>query len=254
MPKALITGASSGIGLELARIFARECYDLTLVARNEARLQELAGELRSAHPVAVDVIAKDLSGAEAAIEIQQRAGEVDVLVNNAGFGLYGNFADLPLSDCLSLMHVNMDALVALTRVFLPAMIASHSGRVLNVASTAAFQPGPLMALYYASKAFVLHFSEAIANELQGTGVTVTALCPGPTETGFQARAAVENIRLNRMGMMSAKAVAEAGYGGLMAGKTTVIPGVRNKFGAMSVRVSPRKLVTKIVRRIQEEEH
>jgi len=254
MPKALITGASSGIGLELARIFAREHFNVVLVARSQARLEEIAAELRAGHGVAVEVIAKDLSTPDAAVEIQRQVGRVDVLVNNAGFGLYGKFAGFPLVDDLSLMHLNMDALVALTKLFLPGMIEARSGRILNVASTAAFQPGPLMALYYASKAFVLSFSEAIANELKGTGVTVTTLCPGPTETGFQARAEVEDIRLNRMGMMSAKAVAEAGYRGLMAGKTIVIPGIKNKLGAQSVRFSPRKLVIKIVRKIQEKVH
>lgn len=254
MPKALITGASSGIGLELARIFAREHYDLVLVARSETRLQEIAGELRSAHHIAVDVLAKDLAIADAYAEIQSKTGHVDVLVNNAGFGLYGKFAGFSATDDLKLMHVNMDALVALTKAFLPGMIAAHSGRILNVASTAAFQPGPLMALYYASKAFVLHFSEALANELNDTGVIVTVLCPGPTETEFQSRADMKDSRVMQTGMMSAKAVAEAGYRGLMAGKTIVIPGIRNKIGARSVRLAPRSLVTKIARRIQEKVH
>lgn len=254
MAKALITGASGGIGLELARIFAREHYDVVLVARNQTRLEEIAGELRSNHHESVEVIAKDLSLPDAVADIRLRAGHVDILVNNAAFGLYGKFADFSAEDDLSLMHLNMDALVLLTQAFLPAMIQAGSGRILNVASTAAFQPGPLMALYYASKAFVLHFSEALANELEGTGVTVTTLCPGPTETGFQARAEMEESRLMKMGMMSAKAVAEAGYSGLMAGKTIVIPGFRNRFTALSVRFAPRKLVTKLARKIQEKVH
>jgi short-subunit dehydrogenase len=255
MPKALITGASGGIGLELARILAREKYDVVLVARNQTRLKEIATELRSSHGVQADVIAMDLASPEAPAEIQRQVGPIDVLVNNAGYGLYGPFADSPLEDELNMMHLNMDALVALTRLFLPDMIASRRGRILNVASTAAFQPGPLMALYYASKAFVLHFSEAIANELEGSGVTVTILCPGPTETGFQARAAMEDSRLARMGMtMSAKAVAEKGYRGLMRGKTIVMPGVRNKILAQSVRFSPRKLVIRIARMIQNRVH
>jgi uncharacterized protein len=254
MPKALITGASGGIGRELARIFAREHYDVVLVARSQARLDEVAVELRSSHGIQVDVIAKDLASPGAPAEIERQVGRVDVLVNNAGFGLYGKFTEFPPEDELGLMHLNMDALVLLTRLFLPGMIEAGSGRILNVASTAAFQPGPLMALYYASKAFVLHFSEAIANELKGTGVTVTVLCPGPTETGFQARAAMEDSRLVRMGMMSAKAVAEKGYRGLMRGKTIVIPGVRNKIMAQSVRFSPRKLVTTIARKVQDKVH
>jgi short-subunit dehydrogenase len=254
MPKALITGASGGIGLELARIFAREHYDVVLVARSQDRLEEIAGELREGHGVKVDVIAKDLALPDAPAEIQRQVGAVDVLVNNAGFGLYGKFVEFPPEDEIGLMHLNMDALVLLTRLFLPGMIAARGGRIMNVASTAAFQPGPLMALYYASKAFVLHFSEAIANELKGTGVTVTILCPGPTATGFQARAAMEESRLFRMGTMSAKAVAEKGYRGLMRGKTIVMPGLKNKILAQSVRFSPRKMVTAIARKVQDRVH
>jgi len=255
MPKALITGASGGIGLELARIFARENYDVVLVARNQARLEEIAIDLRAGHGVKVDVIAKDLASPDSPAEIQRQVGPLDVLVNNAGFGLYGRFVEFPPEDEIGLMHVNMDAPRLMTRLVLPGMIASRAGRIMNVASTAAFQPGPLMALYYASKAFVLHFSEAIANELKGTGVTVTVLCPGPTETGFQARAAMEDSRLVRMGMMmSAKAVAEKGYRGLMRGKTIVMPGIRNKILAASVRFTPRNLVTKIARKISDRVH
>jgi short-subunit dehydrogenase len=251
MPRAVITGASGGIGLELARIFAREHYDLILVARSESRLHEIAGELRSAHRIGVDVIARDLSLPETVDEIHRRTGPVEVLVNNAGYGLYGPFAQFPVSDDLNMMHLNMDALVALTGTYLPGMIEARHGRIMNVASTAAFQAGPLMALYYASKAFVLHFSEAIANELKGTGVTVTALCPGPTTTGFQDRAALSEARLMRMGSMTAKDVAEIGYRGLMAGRTVVIPGLKNRIMVQGVRFSPRKLITAIARKLQE---
>jgi uncharacterized protein len=251
MPRALITGASGGIGLELARIFAREHYDLILVARSESRLHEIAGELRSAHRIGVDVIARDLSLPETVDEIQKRTGPVEVLVNNAGYGLYGPFAQFPVTDDLNMMHLNMDALVALTKAYLPGMIDARHGRIMNVASTAAFQAGPLMALYYASKAFVLHFSEAVANELKGTGVTVTAFCPGPTTTGFQDRAALSEARLMRMGSMTAKDVAEIGYRGLMAGRTIVIPGLKNRVMVQALRISPRKLVTAFARKLQE---
>lgn len=254
MPKALITGASGGIGLELARIFAREHYDLFLVARSEERLKQIAAELASTHGIKAEVMARDLAEQNAAAEIYEKAGPVEVLVNNAGYGLYGKFAEMPLAGDLNMMHLNMDAVVTLTKAFLPAMIAVRKGRILNVASTAAFQPGPLMALYYASKAFVLHFSEALANELQETGVTVTALCPGPTETGFQSRASLEGARLFRMGTMDAKSVAEAGYRGLVSGKTIVIPGLRNKLLTQSVRFSPRRTVIATVRRMQEKAH
>ena len=250
MPSALTTGASGGIGLELARIFAREGFELVLVARNRERLEQIAAELK---PASVRVIAVDLTAANAPQEIQREIPAVDVLVNNAGYGVYGKFAETSFDDDLGLMQLNMTALVVLTRLYLPGMIAARNGKVLNVASTAAFQPGPLMSLYYASKAFVLSFSEAIANELEGTGVTVTALCPGPTATGFQERAHVEKSRLFQyVKVMDARTVAEIGYRGLMAGKTLVIPGLMNKLLAQSVRVSPRKMVTKIARMVQEE--
>lgn len=246
----MITGASGGIGLELARIFGREGYALVLVARSRGRLDEIAEELK---PAPVQVIVKDLTLAGAADEVYREAPQVDVLVNNAGFGVYGPFVKTALADELGMLQLNMIALVVLTKLYLPGMVASKSGKILNVASTAAFQPGPLMALYYATKAFVLSFSEAIANELDGTGVTVTTLCPGPTATGFFARTKLENSRLiKRMKVMDARTVAEAGYRGLLAGKPVVIPGVMNKLLAQSVRFSPRSLVTKIARKMQEE--
>jgi short-subunit dehydrogenase len=250
VPTALITGASSGIGLELARIFARNGYQLALVARGGPRLEEVAAELR---PAAVQTLALDLSDSDAPEQIVRAVPKVDVLVNNAGFSVFGKFAELPLADHLNVMQVNMTALVALTRLYLPTMLAARNGRILNVASTAAFQPGPLMGIYFATKAFVLSFSEAIANELEGTGVTVTALCPGPTETGFQARAKMENSGLVKgRKIMDARTVAEAGYRALLAGKTIEIPGVMNKLLTQSLRVSPRKMVTRLVRAMQEE--
>ena len=255
MPNAVVTGASSGIGLELARIFARERYDLVLVARNQPALEHIAAELRTMRGVRVDIIAADLSTPEAPQQIYEQAGRTDILVNNAGFGVYGEFADSPVEDDIGLLRLNIEALVVLTRLFLPGMLQTRKGRIMNVASTAAFQPGPLMALYYASKAFVLSFSEAIANELEGSGVTVTALCPGPTATGFQARARMEDSNLlKRMQVMDAATVAEAGYRGMIAGKTIVIPGTRNWLVAESVRFAPRKLVTRIARSMQEREH
>jgi len=250
MPTALITGASGGIGLELARIFAEQGFALVLVARNRERLEEIAVELK---PTPVQVLAKDLALVGAAEGIYREIPKVDVLVNNAGYGVYGPFVKTPLDDELGMLQLNMTALVVLTKLYLPAMVAAKNGKILNVASTAAFQPGPLMALYYATKAFVLSFSEAIGNELEGTGVTVTALCPGPTATGFQARTKLEKSRLiKRMKVMDARTVAEAGYRGLMAGKPVVIPGLMNKLLAQSVRFSPRVLVTKIARMMQEE--
>ena len=250
MPTTVITGASSGIGLELARIFARNGYSLVLVARNQKRLEEVAAELKS---VPVQIIAKDLSRIGAAEELVQAAPKCDVLVNNAGYTVFGKFAETPLADELSMMQLNMRTLVILTKLYLPAMIAARSGRILNLASTASFQPGPLMAIYFATKAFVLSFSEAIANELKGTGVTVTALCPGPTATEFQKRGKMENSGLVKgKKIMDARPVAEAGYRALMAGKTLEIPGLQNKLLTQSLRVSPRNMVTNLVRHMQEE--
>lgn len=252
MPTALITGASSGIGLELARVFARNGYDLVLVARNQPRLEQIAAELK---PAQVQVLAKDLSLTEAPYEIFAAVPKVDVLVNNAGFGVYGKFLDTALADELEMLQVNMTALVVLTKLYLPAMVAARNGKIMNVASTAAFQAGPLMALYYATKAFVLSFSEAIANELKGSGVTVTTLCPGPTATEFQKRGKMEDSGLVKgRKVMDARSVAEIGYRGLMSGRTIVIPGFRNRILAESVRFMPRAVVTNVVRKIQEKVH
>ena len=250
MPIALITGASGGIGLELARIFAEQGYALVLVARSRQRLEEIAVELK---PTPVQVLAKDLTLVGASEGVYREVPKVDVLVNNAGFGVYGPFLKTPLDEELGMLQLNMTVLVVLTKLYLPGMVAAGNGRILNVASTAAFQPGPLMALYYATKAFVLSFSEAIGSELEGTGVTVTALCPGPTATGFQARTKLEKSRLFKsMKVMDARTVAEAGYRALMAGKPVVIPGLMNKLLAQSVRFTPRALVTRIARKMQEE--
>jgi len=252
---ALITGASGGIGEEIARLFADDGHNLVLVARSMEKLVLLAGELGLGHNVAARVIVSDLARPEAPQEIfdeLQAAGvRVDVLVNNAGFGSYGPFAETDLRRELELLQVNIVALTHLTKLFLPAMIERKVGYVMNVASVAAFQPGPLMAVYYASKAYVLHFSEAIANELAGTGVVVSALCPGPTETGFVAAAGMEQSKLFELGAMDARTVAVEGYRGLFAGKTIVVTGLRNKLTARLVGLAPRGLVTKVVRGIQE---
>src|SRR5690242_11202029 len=175
---------------------------------------------------------------------------IDILVNNAGYGNFGEFAKMPIEDTLGQINLNITALTVLTRLFAPAMIERRSGKIMNVASTAGFQPGPLMAVYYATKAYVISFSEALANELNGTGVTVTCLCPGVTDTGFQGRAGTENTVLFKTARpMDAKTVARDGYRGLMAGKTLVISGFRNWLLAESLRVSPRKLVTAVSRKL-----
>ncbi len=253
---ALITGASFGIGLELARIFAREGYNLILVARSADKLRQLASELEKSHSTRSFILATDLTepGAPAYLLDQTTRADIQVgvLVNNAGFGQYGMFAENDLEECLRQIQLNVTALTHLTRLYLPAMMERKNGRILNVASTAAFQPGPLMAVYFATKAYVLHLSEALANELEGTGVTVTCLCPGATATEFHKRANATGQRLLRFGSMDAHSVAEDGYRALMAGKPVVISGFKNWLLAQSVRFSPRGLVTAIARKMQEQ--
>ncbi len=253
---ALITGASSGIGLELAKLFANDRYNLVLTARGALKLDELASQLRVQSGVSVTTISLDLTAPDAAKKLfdeTQRLGiAVNVLVNNAGFGKFGEFKDVPLDESLAQIQLNITALTELTNLFLGPMLNRGSGKIMNVASTAGFQPGPLMAVYYATKAYVISFSEALANELQGTGVTVSCFCPGATDTNFQKRANMEDSRLfKRVGAMDAKAVARDGYRGLMKGKPLVISGVRNWLVAESVRFAPRKLVTSISRWVQE---
>jgi len=253
---ALITGASGGIGYELAKLFARGHYDLVLVARRSDKLTQVAAELQGQFGVTVKTVALDLAAAPAPKflfdQLEREGVAVDILVNNAGFGAFGEFASMPEEEILGQIHLNITALTHLTRLFLPAMVARRSGKIMNVASTAAFQPGPLMAVYYASKAYVLSFSEALANEVAGSGVSVTCFCPGATDTGFAKRAAVENSRLfKKVGAMNVEAVAQDGYRGLMAGRTLVISGAKNWLVAESVRFAPRKLVTALSRWIAD---
>jgi hypothetical protein len=257
-PLAVVTGASAGIGREFADILAREGYDLVLVARREAELKALGDELQQRHGATTTVAAVDLSQPDAADQVLAAIGAdtaVDVLVNNAGFGGHGAFADRPRGDEQRMLAVNITALTDLTRVLLPGMVKRGRGQVLNVASTAAFQPGPFMAVYYATKAYVLSFSQAIAEEARGTGVTVTCLCPGVTTTEFQQVAGVEDVPLTKGALsMSARAVAEAGYAGMKRGKLIVIPGAHNKVGAQATRVAPRQLMLKVVRRLHPADH
>jgi len=251
----LITGASSGIGLELARLFAAAGSDLVLVARREDTLGELADELRANHDIIVRVLPADLSQPAAAVAIYEVLSgtgiDIDILVNNAGFGARGTVAELSIARQLQMMQVNMTTLVELTRRLLPGMMQRGWGGVLNVASTAAFQPGPYMAVYYASKAFVLSFSEALAGELSETAINVTCLAPGPVATGFGAVAGVEDTVLFKVGVLEASKVAWAGYRGLRRGKTLVVPGLRNKLTTFAVRFVPRSLLRKTVAMIQK---
>lgn len=256
MPTALVTGASSGIGLELARLAAGDRLDVVLVARRQERLTELARELTKRYGVTAEIVAADLAEPGTAERVFQaarvRSGGVDFLVNNAGIGVHGLFAETPLDRELEMLRINIVALTELTKYCVTGMIERRRGRILNVASTAAFQPGPLMAVYYATKAYVLSFTEALAEELSGTGVTATALCPGPTLTEFQAKAGFGDVPLLRGPLVwDAASVARVGWNGAKRGKRVVVPGFANRVLALGARLSPRRLTTKIARRLQE---
>jgi short-subunit dehydrogenase len=258
---ALITGGSGGIGAELARLFARDGWDLVLVARSREGLEKVGSELAQAHGIAFHAIPADLadpSAPRAIYDAVQALGvQVDALVNNAGFGLMGAFVDTggeaptELGRELQMLQVNVVALTHLSKLFLPAMVKRGRGYLLNVSSTAAFQPGPLMAVYYASKAYVLSFSEALSVELAGTGVTATALCPGATRTEFQSTANMEDSRLFRAGhVMTAAEVAEAGYNAMRAGKSSVVTGAVNRVMAAGTRLIPRGMAARLAKMAQ----
>jgi uncharacterized protein len=255
---ALITGSSNGIGYELATIHAENGHDLVLVARNKCKLDVLKDTLQKRHGTKVYTIEKDLSVKGAACEVfdelESQNISVDYLINNAGFGDIGLFAESDWDKQERMINLNITALTHLTRLILPGMIDRRSGKILNVASTASFQPGPTMSVYFATKAYVLSFSEAINNEVRKMGVTVTALCPGSTETGFQAAAAGDDRHIRERNLPSAREVAEYGYKAMMRGKAVAIPGIINSIMATSVRFIPRSLVVKAARKIQENKH
>lgn len=250
---ALVTGASSGIGRELARLFASDGWDLVLVARREAALRDLAGDL-AGHGRAMHVIAIDLAvpggPARVADELAARGLEIDALVNSAGLGAWGPFAEAAWAAERDVLAVNIVALTALTKLLLPGMLARGRGRILLLASTAAFQPGPLMAVYFASKVYVLHFGIALAVELEGTGVTVTTLCPGPTRTGFAGVAGAEESGLFAGGRgMDAAAVARTGYRAMLAGRPLTVIGTWNRVLALATRMAPRMFAARVARRL-----
>lgn len=249
----LVTGASSGIGLELARCFAADGSRLILLARRAEALREVAAGLKRDFGAEAEVCAADLGRPETPAELFERFGRgerpVDVLVNNAGFGARGRFAELPLERQLAMLQVNITALMHLTRLFLPGLVERRGGGVLNVASTAAFAPGAGMAVYYASKAFVLSFTEAVAEEVAGTGVTVTALCPGPTETNFVRAANAKDTALFKRAAMSAEAVARIGHRDFRRGRVVSIAGARNKLMTFGVRLAPRAVVRRMTAKV-----
>lgn len=248
---ALVTGASRGLGLDLARQLATDGWPLVLTARTESDLDAAAAELRDRVPVRI--VVSDLSRASERDRLERALSEqgvrIGTLVNNAGFGSFGPFVEQRREGQLDMIRVNVEALTDLTHRFLPGMIEAGRGRILNVASTAGFQPGPLMAVYYATKAYALSFSEALAEEVRKHGVTVSCLCPGPTRTSFQEAAEMEGSRLLTFGLMESEEVAKQAYDGLRRRKRVVVPGFKNRVGTFFVRLLPRTVVTKVVKRI-----
>lgn len=251
----LVTGASGGIGYDLSTVFAENGYDLVLVARTNEKLLSLANQAQQMFGVAALVIRKDLTDPtapfEIAEELRSKKIHIDVLVNNAGYGVFGPFASTSAEDEFNMIHLNMGVVAAMTKLFLPEMIKRGGGRILNIASTAAFQPGPLMANYYATKSYVLNFSIALAEEVRRHGVTVSVLCPGPTPTGFQDRAGIKRNPLMGFAGIDSRIVARAGYEGLMAGKTVIIPGFFNKVGAALSSLLPRVFMARVIMKFQQ---
>jgi uncharacterized protein len=248
---ALITGASSGIGKALATEFAKDGYNVILAARSVSKMQTLADSLQKQFKITATVIAADLQtdsgAAQLHADVKARGITISALANNAGYGLFGEFHQSELQPELAMMQLNMNTVVVLSKLFMPDLLATQ-GKILNTASTAAFQPGPYMAVYYATKAFVLSFSEAIAAELAGTGVTVTALCPGPTASGFQDKADMQSSALVKgKKLPTSEEVATAGYKAMQRGQRVYIPGVMNWLMAQSPRFTPRNMVTGIVK-------
>jgi len=250
--RTLITGASAGIGAALAEVCAEHGHDLILVARREDKLRARAGDLEQRYKVKVACIPEDLADIQGPKRlfdsVAARAFEVEHQINNAGVGLYGKFAETSLDAELKMIQLNATSVVQLTKYLLPGMIARGSGRILNVASTAAFVPGPWMSIYYATKAFLLSFSEAIDYELGAKGISVTTLCPGPTESEFKVRAGSQRSRLFEAFVMDAETVARAGYDGMMKGKSLVIPGLRNKLIPVAARMIPRSMIATLSHR------
>lgn len=252
-PVALITGASSGIGKALCEEFAKDGYDLILAARSVEKMRAQGAELQNRYGIHVTVMGADLESALGAeqlhAEIKKTGMVLSALVNNAGYGTFGEFKNTELSATLGMMQLNMNSVVVLSKLFLPDLLATQ-GKVLNVASTAAFQPGPFMAVYYATKSFVLYFSEGLACELEGTGVTVTALCPGPTASGFQDKAVMQASALvKNKKLPSPESVAASGYNAMLRGKRVHITGFMNNLMAQSIRFTPRNWVTALLKQL-----
>lgn len=250
----LITGATSGIGLQLTYLAARDKNNLVLVSRSENDLIELKDLLISQYDIEVYTIVKDLKDSNSSQEIYNEVSDlgltVNVLINNAGVGSFGGFNEIAKDEDLNMININIYSLTALMKLFLPQMVSGNRGKILNVASTAAFMPGPFMAVYYASKAYVLSLSEALASELKNTNVTVSVLCPGPTRTNFQQKAKMKKSDFVKFGVMDAKTVASIGYEGMKNGKTVIVPGILNKFLISFMKLVPRRFTADLVKMTQ----
>ena len=255
---ALVTGASSGIGHELSLLLARQGYDLVLVGRNRAALTALSDRIRDEFGVAAECCPKDLSVQSAPDELfedlERKGTAVDVLVNDAGFAIQGPFHENDATTLLDMLQVNITAVTHLTRLVLPQMIQRGRGRILNISSIGAFMPGPLMAAYFASKAYVLSLSEALANELHGTGVTITALCPGPTRSKFAIRAKLTDTKAFRGHLMEPADVAQEGFEAMMKGKTVVITGLKHRMQMLPTPLVPRRLLAYFARQYHQTPH
>jgi uncharacterized protein len=251
---ALVTGAASGLGFEFSLLLAKDSYNLILVDIDATKLEYAKKRIQKTYDTNVQILVKDLSKANIAQEIFEHVEEtpIDILINNAGFGLFGAFSDTKWQRESEMLNLHINTTTQLTKLILKGMVDRSNGKILNISSLAAFLPGPLMAIYYASKAYILSFSEAIANELKGTGVTVTALCPGQTKTSFQEVVSSTSCKNKKAFNMACPIeVAKYGYAAMLKGKTVAIPGKFNKFLATLSRFVPRKMTTSIVRKIQE---
>ncbi|HEY1883770.1 MAG TPA: SDR family oxidoreductase [Candidatus Cybelea sp.] len=249
MSRAIVTGASGGFGLEFAKLLAADKHDLVLIARSGDKLEALAAELRARYGVSVETLVLDLSKPDAAAAVLKHVPECDVLINNAGFATNGRFDEIPPERIRDEIALDVLTLTELVRAYVPAMRARGSGRILNVASTAGLLPGPFMSVYYACKAYVLSFSQGIAEELRGTGVTVTCLAPGASATGFAERAnAGRSLLFGKLPLARAAPVARSGYRAMLAGRDLVVPGLSNKLVVLGSRLSPRRLLIWMSRR------
>ncbi len=248
---AIITGASSGIGYEFAKLIAKDNYNLILVARNKKKLEKIKKEIEKNHPIEVEVISLDLSIPKNALKLYEKTKNynIEILINNAGFGLYGDFLKINLDEELNMINLNISALYILTKLFIKKMIKKNKGMVLNVASTAAFQPLPKLAVYSATKSFVLNFTLGIAAEKISKNIKISILAPGPTKTDFFNRAKMKNVNLLKLGMMSPEKVAYIGYKGLKKGKKLIIPGIINKLMFIGAKYFPMETVKKVVKKL-----